>query len=108
MKTDGVAAVRTLEHLSGKWRVGILVSLMRGRKRFGELRDELGDVTSKVLAENLHRMEQEGLVARVVYAEVPPRTEYALTEAGYGFQGVFTALSDWDRRYGKRQPEKRS
>ena len=103
MKAEAKSAVHTLEHLSGKWRAAILSSLMSGRKRFGELREDLGDVTSKVLAENLRNLEEAGLVARVVYAEVPPRTEYALTEAGYGFRTVLSALTEWDRRFGERK-----
>ena len=73
----------TLTLISDKWKVLILRDLMPGTKRFGELKKSIGHVTQKVLTAQLRQMEESGLLTRKVYAEVPPRVEYTLTELGY-------------------------
>ena len=70
----------TLTLISDKWKVLILRDLMPGTKRFGELKKSIGHVTQKVLTAQLRQMEESGLLTRTVYAEVPPRVEYTLTE----------------------------
>lgn len=77
----------TLTLISDKWKVLILRDLMSGTKRFGELKRSIGHVTQKVLTAQLRQMEQSGLLTRAVYAEVPPRVEYTLTELGRGVPG---------------------
>lgn len=72
----------TLTLIGDKWKVLILRDLMSGTKRFGELKKSIGTVSQKVLTAQLRDMEANGLVHRDVYAEVPPRVEYSLTEIG--------------------------
>ena len=89
----------TLMLISDKWKVLILRDLLPGTKRFGELRRSIGTVTQKVLTAQLRDMEQKGLVQRKVYAEVPPRVEYTLTELGYSLKPVLDAMWDWGEAY---------
>ena len=70
----------TLSLISDRWKVLIIRDLLGGTKRFGELRKSVGGVSQKVLTANLRSMEEDGLLTRRVYAEVPPRVEYTLTE----------------------------
>ena len=72
----------TLMLISDKWKVLILRDLLPGTKRFGELRKSIGQVSQKVLTAQLRQMEASGLLTRTVYAEVPPRVEYTLTDLG--------------------------
>ena len=89
----------TLTLIGDKWKVLILRDLMPGTKRFSELRKSVGDVSQKVLAAQLRDMEKSGLVHREVYAEVPPRVEYTLTELGYSLKPVMDALWKWGENY---------
>ena len=92
----------TLTLISDKWKVLILRDLLTGTKRFGELKKSLGRVSQKVLTSQLRQMEASGLLTRKVYAEVPPRVEYTLTELGYSLRPVLEAMRDWGEAYQKR------
>ena len=76
--------------------------LMPGTKRFGELKKSIGHVTQKVLTAQLRQMEESGLLTRKVYAEVPPRVEYTLTELGYSLKPVLDAMCAWGEGYKSR------
>ena len=89
----------TLTLISDKWKVLILRDLMNGTLRFGELKKSIGHVTQKVLTAQLRQMEASGLLTRKVYAEVPPRVEYTLTELGYSLKPVMDALWKWGENY---------
>ena len=89
----------TLTLIGDKWKVLVLRDLMPGTKRFSELRKSVGDVSQKVLAAQLRDMEKSGLVHREVYAEVPPRVEYSLTEKGTDLLPIFYAISQWGMKY---------
>lgn len=89
----------TLTLIGDKWKVLILRDLMPGTKRFGELRRSIGNVSQKVLTAQLRAMEECGLVNRTVYAEVPPRVEYSLTELGQSLKPILDAMSDWGEGY---------
>ena len=93
----------TLTLIGDKWKVLILRDLLAGTKRFGELRKSIGTVSQKVLTTQLRQMEQCGLVIRTVYAEVPPRVEYTLTELGYSLKPVLDAMVTWGTEYKARQ-----
>ena len=93
----------TLTLISDKWKVLILRDLMSGTKRFGELRKSIGHVTQKVLTAQLRQMEESGLLTRKVYAEVPPRVEYSLTELGYSLKPILDAMWNWGTEYKKQQ-----
>ena len=92
----------TLTLISDKWKVLILRDLMPGTERFGELRKSIGHVTQKVLTAQLRQMEESGLLTRKVYAEVPPRVEYTLTELGYSLKPILDAMRTWGEEYESR------
>ena len=89
----------TLTLISDKWKVLILRDLMPGTKRFGELKKSIGTVTQKVLTAQLRQMEASGLLTRTVYAEVPPRVEYTLTDLGRSLRPVLDAMEAWGKAY---------
>lgn len=91
----------TLCLISDKWKILILRDLMDGTRRFGELKKSIGSISQKVLTTNLRSMEADGLVTRRVYAEVPPRVEYTLTEKGRSLHPVLDAMRTWGEEYGK-------
>ena len=72
---------------------------MEGTKRFGELKKSLGDISQKVLTANLRAMEENGLLIRTVYAQVPPKVEYTLTDTGYSLKPVLDAMVQWGTKY---------
>ena len=92
----------TLPLISDKWKVLILRDLLPGTKRFGELRKSIGHVSQKVLTAQLRQMEQSGLVNRKVYAEVPPKVEYSLTDVGYSLKPILDAMWTWGEEYQKK------
>ena len=89
----------TLMLIGDKWKVLILRDLLPGTKRFGALKKSIGSVSQKVLTAQLRDMEHKGLVHRQVYAEVPPRVEYSLTELGRSLKPILDALSTWGEGY---------
>lgn len=89
----------TLTLIGDKWKVLILRDLMPGKKRFGELKKSIGSVSQKVLTAQLRNMEANGLVNRKVYAEVPPRVEYSLTDLGYSLKPILDAMWNWGEDY---------
>ena len=92
--------VETTLMLSGdKWKVLILRDLMDGTRRFGELKKSIGTVSQKVLTAQLRDMEEKGLLTRKVYAEVPPRVEYTLTETGYSLKPILDSMWAWGLDY---------
>ena len=92
----------TLTLISDKWKVLILRDLLQGTKRFGELKKSIGHVSQKVLTSQLRQMEESGLLTRKVYAEVPPRVEYTLTEVGYSLKPIMDAMWAWCEEYKRR------
>ena len=92
----------TLMLIGYKWKVLILRDLMDGTKRFGELKKSIGSVSQKVLTSQLRDMEAKGLLSRKVYAEVPPRVEYTLTETGYSLAPVLNAMKEWGADYKRK------
>jgi DNA-binding HxlR family transcriptional regulator len=89
----------TLTLISDKWKVLILRDLMPGTKRFGELKKSIGHVSQKVLTSQLRQMEESGLLTRKVYAEVPPRVEYTLTDLGCSLKPIMDAMWTWGEQY---------
>jgi len=82
-----------------RWRILIIRELLGGTKRFSELQRGLGKVTQKVLTAHLRSMEEMGIVARKVYAEVPPRVEYSLTESGRSLRRILSAMAAWGTEF---------
>ena len=89
----------TLTLISDKWKVLILRDLLTGTKRFGELKKSIGQVSQKVLTAQLRQMEESGLVNRKVYAEVPPKVEYSLTDLGFSLKPIMDAMWAWGENY---------
>ena len=89
----------TLMLIGDNWKVLILRDLMPGTKRFGELKKSIGSVSQKVLTAQLRDLEEKGLVSRKVYAEVPPRVEYSLTELGKSLSPILDAMREWGEHY---------
>ena len=85
----------TLMLIGDKWKVLILRDLMVGTKRFGELKRSIGTISQKVLTSNLRDMEKNGLLTRTVYAEVPPRVEYTLTDLGKSLKPILDSMFAW-------------
>ena len=101
LKLPACPVETTLMLIGDKWKVLILRDLMPGTKRFGELKKSIGNVSQKVLTAQLRDMEEKGLVNRKVYAEVPPRVEYTLTETGYSLKPILDAMWNWGEEYKK-------
>ena len=97
----------TLSLIGDKWKVLILRDLITGTKRFGELKKSIGTVSQKVLTAQLRNMEENGLNHREVFAEVPPRVEYSLTELGQSLKPILDAMQNWGEEY-KQNHEKAS
>ena len=89
----------TLTLIGDKWKVLILRDLITGTKRFGELKKSIGSVSQKVLTAQLRDMEKKGLVHREVYAEVPPRVGYSLTDLGRSLKPILDAMQSWGEEY---------
>jgi len=89
----------TLSLVGDKWKVLIVRDLLTGTKRFGELRKSLTGISQKVLTQHLRAMEENGLVNRKVFAEVPPRVEYSLTEVGLSLKAILDVMGQWGEEY---------
>jgi DNA-binding HxlR family transcriptional regulator len=84
-----------LDRMGDKWTALVVLLLSDGPMRFSELRAHLGPVAPKVLTQTLRRIERDGLITREVFAEVPPRVEYTLTDLGHSLTGPIAVLGDW-------------
>lgn len=91
----------TLMLIGDKWKVLILRDLRSGTKRFGELKKSVTGISQKVLTSNLRDMEQNGLLTRKVFPEVPPRVEYTMTELGMSMCPILDAMAQWGADYKK-------
>ncbi|QUH04526.1 helix-turn-helix transcriptional regulator [Saccharopolyspora erythraea] len=85
--------------VGGKWKLLILKYLVDGPQRFGELRRALPGITQRMLTRQLRELENDGIVSRTVHAEVPPRTEYRLTEIGDSLRALISDLDEWGKWY---------
>lgn len=100
--TCGVEA--TLELIGGKWKGVILYHLSFGTLRFSDLRRRMPGVTQRMLTRQLRELEDDGIVHRKVYPEVPPRVEYSLTPSGETLMPIIMELRNWGDRYLEAQP----
>lgn len=92
----------TLAVIGGKWKLIILWHLgLEGTKRFGELKKLIPAITQKMLTNQLRELEEDQLIHRKVYPEVPPKVEYSLTEYGESLIPVLRMMYDWGKEYGK-------
>ena len=103
----GCAVEATLDLIDGKWKGVILYHLQEGTQRFGELRRRMPGITQRMLTKQLRALEDDGLVIRKVYAEVPPRVEYRLSEIGESLRPVIDILKAWGEGHQERLPVRR-
>lgn len=99
----GCSVEVTLDLIDGKWKGVILFHLQGGTQRFGELKRRMPGITQRMLTKQLRALEDNGLVLRKVYPEVPPRVEYTLSETGQRLKPVIDALRNWGEDYRARQ-----
>jgi len=93
------AVESTIKVIGGRWKVLILRELFAGTKRFNQLHRALHGITQKMLAQQLREMEEDGLVHREVYLQVPPKVEYSLTALGESLRPVIDAMHEWGLRF---------
>lgn len=93
----------TIGLIGDKWKVLIIRDLLTGTKRFGELKKSLDGITQKVLTNNLRQMESSGLILRKVYAEVPPKVEYSLSDTGLSLKPILDSMVKWGNEYRENQ-----
>ena len=89
----------TIGLLGSKWKLLILRELFKGMRRFGELSRSVPGISQKMLTQQLRQLEEDNLVLRKVYAEVPPRVEYSLTEIGKSLSPILDAMHKWGAKY---------
>ncbi len=99
-KTPYVCPVEvTVDIIGGKWKAVILFHLLDGKKRFGELKKLYPSISQRILTLQLRQLEHDQIVKREVYAEVPPRVEYSLTEFGESLAPLILELKAWGKKY---------
>ncbi len=89
----------TISLIDNRWKPLIWCAIFYGKKRFGEIRKNIGAISTKVLTANLRSMEEAGLLTRTVFPEIPPRVEYNLTEFGSSLEKVLYAMVEWGTAY---------
>lgn len=96
----------TVQLIGNKWKLLILRNLiLKGKQRFTDFIKTIPGISKKVLTDDLRALENDGLIQREIFAEVPPRVEYSLTELGKTLQPIFDAMSDWGTDYSKTMKE---
>lgn len=105
MKKYGCNVEATLDIVGGKWKGAVLFFLLDGTKRFGELSRLLPSVTQRMLTLQLRELEADGLVARVVYPQVPPKVEYSLTDLGRTLEPLIALMSQWGAIYQEKRSD---
>ena len=92
----------TVQLIGSKWKLLILRNLLQRPWRFNELRRDLEGISQKVLTDSLRAMEEDGIITRTVYPEVPPRVEYALSPLGESMRPILDAMAQWGTEYNKK------
>lgn len=89
----------TVELIGSKWKLLIIRNLLDGEQRFTQLKNGIPGISQKVLTDNLRIMEEEGIVSREVFAQVPPKVIYSLTEIGKSLLPIIDAMAEWGDNY---------
>lgn len=89
----------TVQLIGSKWKLLIIRNLLQRPWRFNELRRDLEGISQKVLTDSLRSMEEDGIITRTVYPEVPPRVEYALSDLGESMRPIMNAMEEWGKNY---------
>ncbi|MBW8686953.1 winged helix-turn-helix transcriptional regulator [Chitinophaga sp. B61] len=95
----------TLDLIGGRWKPSILWALLDGKLRYSELKKNIPEVSERILVLQLRELEKDGLIKRKVYAEVPPRVEYELTNDGQSMKPMLQCISDWGEQH---RPDKKN
>lgn len=95
----------TVSIIGSKWKLLIIRNLLVRPWRFNELKKDLDGISQKVLTDSLRAMEDDGIITRTVYPEVPPRVEYALSELGESMRPILDAMKDWGEEYKRSLPD---
>ena len=95
----GCSVEATLDVIGGKWKGVILYKLLEGPRRFSALKRELPTITQRMLTLQLRELEEDGLLHREIYKEIPPRVEYSLTEFGKTLEPILLAMLAWGDQY---------
>lgn len=94
-KKYNISVEATLEVIGGKWKCVILCHLTHGKKRTSELKRLMPNITQKMLTQQLRELEEDGIINRIVYNQVPPKVEYELSEYGLSLEGILSSLCSW-------------
>ena len=89
----------TVQLIGNKWKILIIRDLLSGPKRFTEIKNSIPGISQKVLTDNLRALEEDGLINREVFAEVPPRVVYSLSEIGESLRPIIFAMAKWGSEY---------
>lgn len=89
----------TLEVIGGKWKCVILCHLTHGKKRTSELKRLMPNITQKMLTQQLRELEEDGVINRIIYQQIPPKVEYELSEYGKSLESILTALCNWGEKH---------
>ena len=89
----------TVQLIGNKWKLLIIRNLLHSPQRFTEIRKSIPGISQKVLTDNLRSLEEDGLIDREVFAEVPPRVVYSMSELGQSLQPIINAMYDWGTDY---------
>ncbi|MFT3987354.1 winged helix-turn-helix transcriptional regulator [Aestuariivirga sp.] len=98
MKIVSCPTERTLGLIAGRWKVMVIYWLLQGERRFNQLQRDLGGITHRSLTRQLRELEQDGLIERHDFREIPPRVEYRLTPRGRSLEPVLLAMDEWSQR----------
>lgn len=93
--SDNCGMGNTLRIMGGRWKPAILCHLMHGTMRYNELKKSIEGISERMLVAQLRELEKDGVIRRIVYAEVPPKVEYQTTELGQTMHHVLDAMSNW-------------
>ena len=91
----------TVQLIGSKWKLLIMRNLLQRPWRFIELKKDLDGISQKVVTDSLRSMEEDGIITRTVYPEMPPRVEYALSDVGESMRPILTAMQEWGTNYKK-------
>lgn len=98
-KKYNISVEATLEVIGGKWKCVILCHLTHGKKRTSELKRLMPAITQKMLTQQLRELEEDGIINRISYNEVPPRVEYELSEYGWSLKSILDSLCSWGKNH---------
>lgn len=98
-KKYNISVEATLEVIGGKWKCVILCHLTHGKKRTSELKRLMPNITQKMLTQQLRELEEDGVIKRIIYNQVPPKVEYELSEYGWSLKGILDSLCSWGEKH---------